>query len=625
MGFEYAVESDIDPGTLEWTPLPAHQASLTLSGLDEGPHTLHIRAIDDEDAVDPSPVAYEFTTDASLRPPLTVDTNFHPGTCVFEGRATDRDLPVFVYENERLVFTVASDASSYCGMADSVAISVGDSTTWSRWHESPHEFVLRPTAGDTVVFFATQDENGAMTTGGLSLRTVPAPMDRPLLHVDDWWIGEVPEAEHDAFYDDVLSGDSCDTWDPFEHIVDFVPTLPSMDELGRYRTVLWTLDRRGGFLHPLQAESAYHYLEGFVRAGGNVILEGQSSLSTLRGADQYSLECTFEPGDFAFDHVGVDSLRNSGSSTIQSYPERYGYAFLGGIATGSAGLPDVPVDTLVKWQGGYEEHGGLPFCEIVRPLPGTRRLYLFDSYLNPNLSERPCATVRHADDETGSFAYFGFPLYYLETEPAAEMLELLLDSIEEWREPASLSYFVWDTRRDSIEMSWHLTPAARTRECRLERSTGSEAFRALNDGPILPDLSGRYEFVDRSVEPSTDYSYRLAVSEQWGATTTHGPWQITTANAWEAPWLRQPSPNPFSESLTLHYGVAADHRWVSVGVFDVAGRLVRTLREGPAQAGEYDATWDGTTERGDRVGSGVYFVRVRVGPETLERKVVLLN
>ncbi len=333
--FEYAVEEELDrhrrdgrasPGDpLQWTPLPPYQTSLTLEGLGEGAHLLYVRAVDDDGATDPSPATYEFTTDAALRPTLTVDLNFHPGERTFRGRSAGaRAVPVTVYENERLVFTVASDASSYCGTADSVAVAVADSAAWSSWRRSPFEFLLRPGPADTAVFFATRDENGAVTTGRVSLRTVPAPMDRPLLRVDDWLVGDVPEATHDAFYSEVMAGESCDVWDPFEHIEDFVPTLPSMEELGRYRTVLWTLDQQGGFLRPAQAESAYHCLEGFVRAGGNVVLEGQSSLSTMGGADHYFYDPTYEPGDFIFDHVGVDSLRNSGGSSNEAYPRSTG-------------------------------------------------------------------------------------------------------------------------------------------------------------------------------------------------------------------------------------------------------------------------------------------------------------
>ncbi len=332
-------------------------------------------------------------------------------------------------------------------------------------------------------------------------------------------------------------------------------------------------------------------------------------------------------GDFIFDHVGLDSLRNAGVGANASYPSGYGYAFLGGIATETGGFPDVPVDTLGKWADGYQAYGGIPYCEVVRPLEQTRTLYLFDSHINPDLSERPCATVRYPDDGTGTFAYFGFPLYYLQTDPAAEMLGLLLDSIESWQEPAALSSFVWEAAPDSVTLSWYLTAAGGPLGCSLERTAGdgSGGYHALSDSLLRPGANGRYRFVDGSVAASTTYSYRLVVSEQWGVTTTHGPWEIQTPSSRVSPWLEDPRPNPFSEVLRLHYGAPADHGRVSVGVFDVAGRLVRTLHEGAAQTSEYHATWDGTDEHGDAVASGVYFVRVCVGSETLERKVVLLR
>jgi hypothetical protein len=629
--YEYAVESNIglDGGDrpLEWKPLPAEQTSLTLDDVPEGPNVLYVRAVDDNGVVDPSPVIYEFTPDASLRPALAVRTNFYPVEFVFTGSGgEDRRHPITVYETERLVFTIASDATSYCGIADSVAFAVADTTGWSDWLPSPHELVLRPGPGDTAIHFRTRDENGATTTGAISLRTVPAPMELPLLHVDDWLAGGISDVVHDGFYAEILSGESCAVWDPFEHLVNYVPTLPSMEELGRYRTVLWTLDHQGGFLQAVQAESAYHSLEGFVRAGGNLILEGQASLLTLNGLDYYAGVAAFGPGDFTYEHVGVESLRNAGVSANPDYPPQYGYAFMGGTATGALGLPDAPVDTLGKWAAGYDQYGGLPYCDVVRPLPGTRRLYLFDSHINPNLSERPCATAHFPGDGTGSVAWFGFPLYYLQTAPAAEMLTRVLASMRSWQEAQTLSYFTWDSSPDSIALSWYLSPASASIGCSLERADSpSGEYRVLNSESILPGGDGRYRFTDGSVEELRTYSYRLVVTEQWGTVTTHGPWEVSTYTSRTASWLECASPNPFSGTTTISYGVAIDHQWVSVGVYDLAGRLVKTLREGPAQAGRYDVAWDGTNERGDLVGRSVYFVRARVGPESLERKIVFLR
>ncbi len=52
------------------------------------------------------------------------------------------------------------------------------------------------------------------------------------------------------------------TGDWREHIENYLPTLPPMEELGHYRTVLWTLDWLGGFLRPVQAESALNLETG---------------------------------------------------------------------------------------------------------------------------------------------------------------------------------------------------------------------------------------------------------------------------------------------------------------------------------------------------------------------------
>jgi flagellar hook assembly protein FlgD len=63
---------------------------------------------------------------------------------------------------------------------------------------------------------------------------------------------------------------------------------------------------------------------------------------------------------------------------------------------------------------------------------------------------------------------------------------------------------------------------------------------------------------------------------------------------------------------------------VRLAVYDVRGRLVRTLHDGPAAAGEHVYTWDGADEGGLRLAPGVYFTRLGTGSEAFSRKVVLL-
>ena len=57
----------------------------------------------------------------------------------------------------------------------------------------------------------------------------------------------------------------------------------------------------------------------------------------------------------------------------------------------------------------------------------------------------------------------------------------------------------------------------------------------------------------------------------------------------------------------------------------MAGRLVRTLAEGPFTAGRHQRVWDGTDDRGHRVAAGVYFARMIAGADQVHRSVVVLR
>ena len=64
---------------------------------------------------------------------------------------------------------------------------------------------------------------------------------------------------------------------------------------------------------------------------------------------------------------------------------------------------------------------------------------------------------------------------------------------------------------------------------------------------------------------------------------------------------------------------------VRLQIFDVAGRLVRTLVDGMETPGEKRVTWDGRNSRGSHVATGVYFYRMDAPGFTKTRKMVLLK
>ena len=83
-------------------------------------------------------------------------------------------------------------------------------------------------------------------------------------------------------------------------------------------------------------------------------------------------------------------------------------------------------------------------------------------------------------------------------------------------------------------------------------------------------------------------------------------------------------PNPFNELTTVSFVVREAGR-VSVGIYDLRGRLVRMLfdEEFPAKVHERD--WDGTDTAGSRVASGIYIVRLISADGGQQQKVTLLR
>ena len=60
-------------------------------------------------------------------------------------------------------------------------------------------------------------------------------------------------------------------------------------------------------------------------------------------------------------------------------------------------------------------------------------------------------------------------------------------------------------------------------------------------------------------------------------------------------------------------------------MYNIQGRLIRTLVEGSRAAGEHEVAWDGTDEYGIDVAAGVYLYRLRLGELEETRKMILVR
>lgn len=88
--------------------------------------------------------------------------------------------------------------------------------------------------------------------------------------------------------------------------------------------------------------------------------------------------------------------------------------------------------------------------------------------------------------------------------------------------------------------------------------------------------------------------------------------------------LYAPSPNPFNPQTKLRFSLEVDGP-VSLEIFDVAGRKVRTLVNESRLAGAHNVLWDGRNGRGETVASGVYFAKMQTRSFTASEKLTLLK
>jgi hypothetical protein len=81
-------------------------------------------------------------------------------------------------------------------------------------------------------------------------------------------------------------------------------------------------------------------------------------------------------------------------------------------------------------------------------------------------------------------------------------------------------------------------------------------------------------------------------------------------------------PNPFNPSTTLAFDVPIPSN-VLVKIFDLRGKEVAVLADGPMDSGSHRKKWDGTDKFGNPAPSGVYLVTVRAGATLLTGKILL--
>ena len=88
--------------------------------------------------------------------------------------------------------------------------------------------------------------------------------------------------------------------------------------------------------------------------------------------------------------------------------------------------------------------------------------------------------------------------------------------------------------------------------------------------------------------------------------------------------LFQNYPNPFNPTTRIEFTLEQASE-VRLEVYNVLGQKIKTLLDGYLPNGSHEAEWDGTTESGAKVSSGIYFYRLSTNEFSRTRKMMLMK
>lgn len=198
-------------------------------------------------------------------------------------------------------------------------------------------------------------------------------------------------------------------------------------------------------------------------------------------------------------------------------------------------------------------------------------------------------------------------------------MAMMLDRIV----PVALQAYESRWTGNSVEVTWQLIDVAGDVTFGVRRARNDEQFVSIVDPDIGEQRSGTFVLIDDTVEHGATYQYQVSVfadgREVASFRTTVAIPALTLTLT-----LGQNVPNPFNPTTRIGFTVPTPGH-VSLEVYDVAGRLVRTLVDTSTPAGSFATSWNGLNDAHAPMPGGVYFYRIRAGKHTVTRKMVLLK
>ena len=177
---------------------------------------------------------------------------------------------------------------------------------------------------------------------------------------------------------------------------------------------------------------------------------------------------------------------------------------------------------------------------------------------------------------------------------------------------------------DNIQLSWDMSTDEDFQYFVLEKATNMD----FTEPEVIQTADTSYTDVNFTAN-ETNY-YRLIAVDHAGNTSDYS--EVVEAavlsvdeNMVPAVFaLHQNYPNPFNPTTQIKYDIAEDS-FVSITIYDVMGRNIRTLMNVNQNAGYHSIQWDAKNDMGEGVSAGMYIYVIQAGEFRATKKMVLLK
>ncbi len=263
---------------------------------------------------------------------------------------------------------------------------------------------------------------------------------------------------------------------------------------------------------------------------------------------------------------------------------------------------------------GYNREHVMPqswFNGVSPPYSDLFNLYPTDSYVNNRRANYPFG-------EVGTATWTSLNGSRLGSSASDGYSGTVFEPIDAFKGDLVRSHFYMGTRYYGEDASWpgspatdgaELLPWAAAQYLAWSQTDPVSWKERLRNGAIYAIQGNRNPFVDHP-------EFIAAIYDSNAVVGVEEPAPVATVR------LQPNRPNPFSARTTVRFDLARAER-VALRVYDVTGRVVRTLASGEFAAGSHALDWDGRDEQGTPLGAGLYFCRLEAGAARATRRLVL--